>query len=191
MFKQDARAVRSRRALMDAGMELLMQNPQVTLSQIASHAGVGRATLYRQFETREQLIQALALESLQMIDEISKPLEKQGLSPLELLQAIVSAIMPLANRYLFLAKLWDIAEQDKKVRKLSEHQDEEIVWLINQAKKQGEIRDDLPSDWIARSLNGLIYAGWEMMMEDQRSAEEVAPLVCKTLLQGIQSTTNS
>ena len=47
----DARIKRSRTAIIEAGLECLNQNNEASLTDIANQAGVGRATLYRLFET--------------------------------------------------------------------------------------------------------------------------------------------
>ena len=106
MTNTDARAVRSRKALLNSAVELLLQNPLASLSQIAAHAGVGRATLYRQFETREQLILALAIESLELTDTAMKPIKEQQLTGKAALELMFQLIMPLADRYHFLLSLW-------------------------------------------------------------------------------------
>jgi AcrR family transcriptional regulator len=51
-------AARNRVAIIKAAHELFAQNPLVSLSEVAKHAGVGAGTLYRHFPTREDLILA-------------------------------------------------------------------------------------------------------------------------------------
>ena len=68
------------------------------MSEIALAAGVGRATLYRHFETKEALTRALAKQCLQETDEILEP--ARSLKGRPALEAIIDCIVPLADRFL-------------------------------------------------------------------------------------------
>ncbi len=181
----DARAQRSRRALLDAGIELLIQNPMASLSQIASHAGVGRATLYRHFETREQLIQALAIESLEMTHQAMEPSKQQGLTGKAALEAMFHAIMPLADRYHFLLSLWGIAQNEEQVIAIYEQQLLELTTLVEQGKELGELNRNLSTSWIVCSIDSLIYAAWWLMGHEGLSAEQAATNAIISLFNGV------
>lgn len=183
----DARAQRSRRALLDAGIELLMQNPLATLSQIASHAGVGRATLYRHFETREQLVQALAIESFEMTDAAVQPVKNQGLSGRAALEATLHLIMPLADRYHFLLSLWGIAQDEPQVMDIYNRQLMELGNLVEQGKEDGDLNKTLPTSWIVSTIDSLIYTAWWLMGNEGMSAEEAAANAITSLFNGIGS----
>jgi AcrR family transcriptional regulator len=55
--RSDAR--RNRDAIAAAAMEALTESPDASLNAIAKRAGVGNATLYRHFQTREELVLAV------------------------------------------------------------------------------------------------------------------------------------
>jgi len=181
----DARAMRSRRALLDSGIELLLRNPAASLSQIASHAGVGRATLYRHFETRDQLIQTLAVESLEITDAVLAPSKQQGLTGRPALESMLKCIMPLADHYHFLLTLWNIAEQDQEVMQIYNRQLEELAIIIEQGKAEGSISQTLSTGWIVATIDSLLYTGWWMMGNEGMSAEEAADSAITTLFKGI------
>ncbi|MDT5073313.1 MAG: TetR/AcrR family transcriptional regulator, repressor for lfrA, partial [Mycobacterium sp.] len=52
---------RTRKAILDAAMAVLGDNPGASLGDIASAAEVGRSTLHRYFAERSDLLRALAL----------------------------------------------------------------------------------------------------------------------------------
>src|SRR2546421_709054 len=54
-----ADAARNAQRIVDAGRALLRENPQASAEDIARAAGLGVATLYRRFPTREDLIRAI------------------------------------------------------------------------------------------------------------------------------------
>ena len=55
--RSDAR--RNRDAIVAAALEALTESPDASLNAIAKRAGVGNATLYRHFQTREELVLAV------------------------------------------------------------------------------------------------------------------------------------
>jgi AcrR family transcriptional regulator len=56
-----ADAARNRELILDAAAEVFAQRgPDVALEEVAAEAGVGIATLYRRFATREELLEAVA-----------------------------------------------------------------------------------------------------------------------------------
>lgn len=184
MANIDARIVKSRRALLDAGMELLLQNPGVSLSQIASHAGVGRATLYRHFETRDELIQALAIESLETIEQSLHPEILQCSSARSQIELVFNALMPLGNRYHFLVNLWNIAAEDPEVMKTYQQQAEQTGQMIEWAKQEGSIAEEVSTEWIVFCIDSLLFSGWQLIANGTHSAEQASALAIRTLFHG-------
>lgn len=86
---------------MDAAIQLFLVNPSASMSDVALKAGIGRATLYRHFDTRQTLILALATESLQKTDEVLQPLRENNLSAYDLLCEGLRAIMPWLTDFTF------------------------------------------------------------------------------------------
>lgn len=62
----DARQVRSRNALTSALLELLQERPfdQLTIREIAARAGIGYATFFRHYPTKETLLSDVASEEI-------------------------------------------------------------------------------------------------------------------------------
>ncbi|MEH3154476.1 MAG: helix-turn-helix domain containing protein [Gordonia paraffinivorans] len=60
-----ADAERNRLRILDAARELFAQRgPDVTLDDIAAHAGVGVGTVYRRFANRDELLEAIVVEHM-------------------------------------------------------------------------------------------------------------------------------
>ena len=185
MTSTDARSVRSRRALMDAGIELFLQNPSASLKEIAAHAGVGRATLYRQFESREQLVQALAVECFELKEQKLAPIKDQNLSAKETLEHTFKLLMPMSNRFHFLLSLWNIAEQDPEVMALYNRQLFDLVALVEKGKKEGSIDASLDSNWLVCLIDSLMFSGWWMMVNMHMTPEAAADHAIKSLFSGV------
>ena len=59
-----ADALRNRAAILDVAAEVLAADPGASLAEVASRAGLGRATLYRHFASRDALLAAIREEVL-------------------------------------------------------------------------------------------------------------------------------
>jgi AcrR family transcriptional regulator len=166
-------------------MELLNENPEATLSDIAAHAGVGRATLYRQYETRDKLILAIAIECFDVIDQAIDSMEWKTRSALDALRMMFDCVIPLTREFHFLMNLERVIEDDPQITAINEKHRKEMVDLIEYAKKQKEIDKVLPTSWVVNLIEGLFYAGWLQIQQQGSKPKEVAKLAFKTLCQGI------
>lgn len=95
------RAARYRRMLRAATEVLRAQAPEaVSMDDIAQAAGVGKATLYRYFESKEALLRA-CLE--QVVDELGRAMEEAERAPAdppERLHAIVGTMVQAFSRHM-------------------------------------------------------------------------------------------
>lgn len=181
----DLRIKKSTRALLDASFQVLVGNPHASLSEIATQAGVGRATLYRHYPTREALITAIAQESLQYIDGVLQPINKQGLDGLEAVKAMVNALLPMAERFHFLQMIWTTAELDKAIVKMYEEQMNIIWYWISAGQKAGDINASISAEWIVTVLDSMLYGAAWMLANDRMTEEQIAEQFQQVLFNGI------
>ena len=98
--KKDRRIVQSEQAIIEAGISALLLNPSAGMSEIAQFAGVGRATLYRHFESREALIRKLAIVCAEETDIALEPYAH--LTGRAAIEAVIDVLVPMADRFRFL-----------------------------------------------------------------------------------------
>lgn len=182
----DARIQKSQTAILSAGMELLSSNPEATLSDIAQHAGVGRTTLYRLYETKEQLIKAVAIKCLETFNEATAHIEDKAKSGLDAFHLMFKAILPLSTELEFLMKLGDIGENDPDLVAIYDKQHDEIVELVEYAKAEGSIDKKIPTLWIANLVEGLFYSSWLTRNANIMTNDELAKLAFQTLCNGVK-----
>lgn len=183
--KKDRRLVQSERTIIEAGIGALLANPSAGMSEIAELAGVGRATLYRHFKSREDLVRRLALVCLQEIDDVVKPHE--NLTGRALIEAIIEEVVPLADRFRFLVSLWSFVENDKEIERISARMDKEMFFVFDQAKKQGDIGPDLPTTWLVSFFDSTLDAAWTSVESGQISSAEAVGYVKKSFFHGCGS----
>jgi AcrR family transcriptional regulator len=71
----DARATRTRAALTRAILRLLRQKPfdRITIRDIATEAGIGYATFFRHYDSKEMLLHDVAADEIGMLLSLARP----------------------------------------------------------------------------------------------------------------------
>ena len=85
--------------ILTAAIRLLADDAKASMSDVASATGVGRATLYRHFASREELLRAIRLQSLrecrQALEDVPAPdaVFEEGL------RQVIAALLRVLDRY--------------------------------------------------------------------------------------------
>lgn len=91
MPRSDAAA--NRTALLDAAARVLAAGPRASLDVIAREAGVGIATLYRNFTDRDELVAALMHRAFTLVAEFAAEAEHGGAEPVEALRTFLVRLL--------------------------------------------------------------------------------------------------
>ena len=181
-MKRDQRLIQSENAIIEAGIKTFLTNPTAGMSDIATASGVGRTTLYRHFESKESLLLAIALHCFEEIDEALKPLF--DMSGREAIEATFALLIPIADRYRFLNSMWPEASDDPRVTKKLKQSFSDMEWLMDQAKKAGEIDKALPSVWLTTFFEMTLYAAWSLLESGDINADEAAQFATRSFFLG-------
>ncbi|PWV98799.1 TetR family transcriptional regulator [Hoeflea marina] len=140
--------------------------PEASLEAVARKAGVGIATLYRHFPTREAIFQAVYRREIDQLVDLAVTLAADE-PPLEALRLWLRAsIGMVATKKGMLAALAPAADSSTELFAYSSDQLNRCVGnLMATAVARGEIRDDLDSEDVLRALIGMCYTreqpGWQ------------------------------
>jgi len=181
-MKKDKRIIQSEKAIIEASIQTFLVNSSAGMSEIAAAAGVGRATLYRHFESREVLIEKLIVICLEELDAVLAPL--QHLSGRAVIEGGIEAMMPLADRFHFLTTLWTIAADSESVRQIDERLLNEFVTAIEQAKDAQEIDAQLPTLWIASFYENTMLTAWSLIASGDVTIDEAVAYAKQSFFQG-------
>lgn len=170
--KMDKRLQKSLASITQAGIDTLLENSTAGLAEIAKEAGIGRATMYRHFKTREALISHIAMQCMEELDNALIP--TQHLIGRNAIEATFDVLASLADRYHFLIQLWHLVEPSEEFEALDLQQTKDLHGLINQAKDLGEIDKELPTEWIAALFDATLNATWTLAKTKTQSPIELA-----------------
>ena len=148
--RSDAR--RNFDALIDAGREVFGEDGiQASLEEIARRAGVGIGTLYRNFETRDALVEAVYLEEVAAVAAYA-----DELGDLDAFEAFAAWIKRFADYGSTKKALLDGLNRDSRVlqscRGVVNAAGEP---LLKRAQDEGAIRNDVVIDDVVRIVYGL------------------------------------
>ena len=168
-------------AVLAAAATVFARNPTASLQEVANEAGVGRATLYRSFPTREDLIRALSDEAIGLSGEILTGALSAGRPALETLREVIDGLIPLGDKYhalLVLEPLSDSAWEERRP-----------LWekLVGRLRDDGVVAPDIPTAWALNALESLIFSAWESIHDGYVARRDAPDLVFRTFTRGIGS----
>ncbi|KAA3646286.1 MAG: TetR/AcrR family transcriptional regulator [Chloroflexi bacterium] len=178
-MKKDTREI-----LLDAATEVLSKNPGAYMGEVAETAGVGRATLYRHFPSRDDLIRELTIASYKQMDAALAPVMAKDLSAKDMLLALLEEIIPLGDRYNFLLSERSF-EDDPEVRSFEDRNQQDWGAFFEELKTDGVIAPDVPTAWAVATIEALIYSAWSSASDGYIATRDAPKLVYRTLLSGL------
>jgi AcrR family transcriptional regulator len=182
-IKRRADAERNLRRILEAATALLAVNPGASMAEIAEASGLVRATLYRHFPTRDDLLREMyraALdEALQAIVSVDPERGKVA----DAIARVVDALLVVGDRYRILS---EERRQYPELREQEESVGAPLIALVERGQRNGEIRDDLPLRWIVASLGSLVNEALRAVGREDIDRAQAGSLVTTTLLESMR-----
>jgi TetR/AcrR family transcriptional repressor of mexCD-oprJ operon len=186
MTKGEVLRGRAAAAILDSAATVLAERGEAaSMEEIANAAGIGRATLYRYFPNREQLLEAMAAAS---VEELAARVREANLGAVPFEEAIARlarAIIATGNKYIYLST--DGLRHSDANPELEADVVEPIRALFRRAIADGSSRDDLPPDLLMELFSGLIKGALDATASGRRGVEEAAAAVTTLFLHGARA----
>jgi AcrR family transcriptional regulator len=171
---------RTRRAILDAAVRVLGDNPKAALSEVAEEAGVARSTLQRYFPERADLTCALGDYADELVREATERARTTEGTALE-------AFSRLVAEYFALQKVVMLAFGNED---FTEPLDEEdcgpaemaVFELVERGHEEGTIDPRITPMWAQQLLWAGLYAGWSYVTVARVPAYEALNLCLLSLV---------
>jgi AcrR family transcriptional regulator len=175
---------RTSNAILSAAAHVLNERGVgANMSEVAAAAGVGRATLYRYFPTREALLETLASDALA---DSGARLADAGLDRVpveEAIERIVRALISVGEGYAALIRERVDADPARAERLLGTP----IRAVLARGVKAHMLRDDLPLDALLELFGGILGATVKLVSRRQLGLEEAAAVAAALFLDGART----
>ena len=150
---------------------------------MASRAGVGRATLHRQFASRDELVRQLAVAALDATDAATAGLDAEPDARVAL-EAMFARLIPLAEPFHFLSRC---PVDDPEVKRRYAGQVEDLGRLIGRLREQGGLDPAVPDAWAVALADSLIWTSWSAAADGGLSQAQAAALAARSFWRGVGS----
>lgn len=141
---------RNRSAILGAALAMLDESGDITYTGIATRAGLTRATIYRHFPDRADLLAAVAQD---LGGEVLGPLlaELDDLSLPDAWRHLATVAIAAGTRHSPLVQLLGSVEDAARIAIA----DEPITAFLERRRASGEITSELPDAWLARCVRAI------------------------------------
>lgn len=178
-----ADSMRTREAIKEHALRVLAERPNASLEDIAHAAGINRSTLHRHFARRENLMDALRSTIVDEIELLHRESREAGGTHAEQLGRIVRRLVHVGAHFSFYLEIWEELSQAGDLRTLG-------MWaqVIVGAVMEGDVRSDLPMEWIAKFIGGTVLSATSLVHDGVIPVERAADLAADAVLAGLAPT---
>lgn len=162
--------------IQEAAIRLWAEEPSAGVADVAAAAGVGRATLYRHFPTRESLLEAIRSQGLTDGEAAVEACRLDEGPATEALSRLLAAWLELGDRYRVVVA--NPSQPDNlEARAREERLAAAIQGLIERGQEEGQFSADVPAVWGASAVGALLVAAIRGVGESRIPRDDAHPLL--------------
>ena len=182
-IKRRADAERNLARIIESATALLAVNPGASMAEIAEASGLVRATLYRHFPTRDDLIRAMYAAALDDALKAILSVDPEQGKATDAIARMVDALLVVGDRYRILS---EERRGYPELREKEESVGAPMIALVERGRQAGELRDDLPLRWVVAALGSLVNEALRAVGREDIDRAEAGSLVTRTFLESMR-----
>jgi AcrR family transcriptional regulator len=180
-----ADAERNKAAIIDAALEALADDPDVSMAEIARRAGVVRATVYMHFPTRESLLDAVMENAVAQVAEATRAAEPTRGEPEEALERVLHATWHKLSDFQTLLAINTSRLSARELHRRHQPVMTQFVPLIERGQTKGVFRSDVPVSWHLAMIRAIAHAASAEVRSGRITEAEVEPAMLSTALAAV------
>ena len=180
--RRRADAERSIARILDAAVDALATDADVSMAAIARRAGVVRATIYVHFPTREALLEAVTDRALSEVAEVIDAAEPDRGDASQALARVVRSTWRTLGRYHALVAINTQLHGHAALHAKHHSVLTALQPLIERGQRDGDFRADVPAAWHLSMLLALTHAASAELQAGRVTDTEAEPALVDTIL---------
>ncbi|MER7107234.1 TetR/AcrR family transcriptional regulator [Streptomyces sp. NPDC000229] len=179
--RRRADAERSIATIVAAALDCFLRDPQVSMSAVAGAAGVSRVTLYAHFPSREALLDAVLVHSVEQADAVLQGRQLDEGPADEAFSRLVRSSWRILERHASLLSASEGLITPARRRKHHEKVLGRVERILARGQEEGVFRSDLPMNWLVTTFYSLLHAAAAETGARHLKAADVPDLLDRTL----------
>ena len=157
------------------------------MQEIADASGLGRTTVYRHFPTRQDLFEAMFESAIlkARVEVTARAFTRTGTAE-QVLHRLSEVLIDFGAEFRFLASNQGYGK--RAMQQGREASSSPIRNWLREAQDQGELRTDLPLQWMASLVQALALVAMEDQMAGHYDADEAKRLLAGTMADALLPT---
>jgi AcrR family transcriptional regulator len=184
--RRRADAERSIASIIDAALEALASDPDVSMAEIARRAGVVRATIYMHFPTRESLLDAVMEHAVGQVADATREAEPTLGEPEEALDRVLRGTWHKLSDFHALLAINTARLSAKELHRRHQPVMSQFVPLIERGQESGAFRSDLPVSWHLAMIRAIAHAASAEVRSGRIEEARVEDAMIATALQALR-----
>jgi len=178
-------AERNVNAILDAAQDLFRKDPDASMTEIAKAAGLGRVTVYGHFESREHLVEALLARATGEAERIVADADLARGSATDALIRLIRTSWRVLDQH---RGVHAVAMRSLAPEQLRRHHGgvlDHVDRLVARGQATGELRDDLPRDWLVSVAYALLHNAADEVDAGRLDAADAGDVLVATLTRAL------
>jgi AcrR family transcriptional regulator len=168
-------------AILDAAADLLARGGEPpSMNEVAAAAGVSRATLYRYYPTREQLLQALTAAAISATAARLAEADLDAVPVAEGIARVARVVAAGGSKYAAIVSQLGPTDAGPEQEQITTILD----GLLRRGIDDGTFRDDISAGELRFLFGSLLQAAARLAAEHQAGVEKAAALITTAFLHG-------
>ena len=183
--RRRADAERSISSIINAALEALASDPDVSMAEIARRAGVVRATIYMHFPTRESLLDAVMEHATGLVAQAIREAEPDRGEPTEALERVLLATWKQLSQFHSILGINMNRLSTAELRRRHLPMTTQIIPLIERGQTEGVFRNDVSADWLMAVVRSIVHTASTELQAGRLSQAEVERTMLTTALAAV------